>query len=66
MKRRLRAFGAFWFDFIVGDDWRIAAGVVLGLVATWLVSLTRVPAWWILPAVLLVLVPVRLWRSTRR
>jgi ABC-type methionine transport system permease subunit len=29
----VRAFGRFWFDFIVGDDWRIAAGVVgaLGL-----------------------------------
>jgi hypothetical protein len=26
--RFLRAFGRFWFDFIVGDDWRIAAGVV--------------------------------------
>jgi ABC-type methionine transport system permease subunit len=29
----VRAFGRFWFDFIVGDDWRIAAGVAgaLGL-----------------------------------
>jgi hypothetical protein len=26
--RYLSAFGRFWFDFIVGDDWRIAAGVV--------------------------------------
>jgi hypothetical protein len=26
--RCLSAFGRFWFDFIVGDDWRIAAGVV--------------------------------------
>ena len=24
----LRAFGRFWWDFIVGDDWRVAAGVV--------------------------------------
>jgi hypothetical protein len=29
--KQLRAFAAFWYDFIVGDDWRIAAGVVLGL-----------------------------------
>ena len=21
-------FGRFWWDFVVGDDWRIAAGVV--------------------------------------
>jgi hypothetical protein len=24
----VRAFGRFWYEFIVGDDWRIAAGVV--------------------------------------
>ena len=29
--RLLRGFGRFWYDFIVGDDWRIAAGVVLVL-----------------------------------
>jgi hypothetical protein len=26
--RLVKGFGRFWFDFIVGDDWRIAAGVV--------------------------------------
>lgn len=25
--RYVRAFACFWYDFIVGDDWRIAAGV---------------------------------------
>ena len=29
--RYVRGFGRFWFDFIVGDDWRIALGVVLVL-----------------------------------
>jgi len=29
--RVLRGFGRFWFDFVVGDDWRIALGVVLVL-----------------------------------
>ena len=29
--RFIRGFGRFWFDFIVGDDWRIALGVVLVL-----------------------------------
>jgi hypothetical protein len=31
--RYVSAFGRFWFDFVVGEDWRIAAGVVavLGL-----------------------------------
>ena len=26
--RFLAGFGRFWYDFVVGDDWRIAAGVV--------------------------------------
>ncbi len=26
-------FGRFWWDFIVGDDWKIAAGVTLALAA---------------------------------
>jgi hypothetical protein len=29
----LRGFLRFWYDFIVGDDWRIAVGVVLVLAA---------------------------------
>jgi hypothetical protein len=29
--RFLRGFGRFWWDFIVGDDWRIAAGVTVVL-----------------------------------
>jgi hypothetical protein len=27
----LKAFGRFWYDFIIGDDWKIAAAVVLAL-----------------------------------
>ncbi len=26
-------FGRFWWDFIIGDDWKIAAGVVAVLAA---------------------------------
>lgn len=29
--RYVRGFGRFWYDFVVGDDWRIAAGVCLML-----------------------------------
>ena len=31
--RAVRAFGRFWYEFLVGDDWRIVAGVtvILGL-----------------------------------
>jgi hypothetical protein len=27
----VKAFAQFWFDFIIGDDWKIAVSVVLAL-----------------------------------
>jgi hypothetical protein len=27
----VKAFGRFWYDFIIGDDWKIAVAVVLAL-----------------------------------
>ena len=32
--RFLRAFARFWYDFIIGDDWKIAAAVVCALSLT--------------------------------
>jgi hypothetical protein len=29
--RFLKSFGRFWYDFIVGDDWKLAVAVVLSL-----------------------------------
>ena len=29
--RAIRAFGQFWYDFIIGDDWKIAVAVVSAL-----------------------------------
>jgi hypothetical protein len=29
--RFVKSFGEFWYDFVIGDDWKIAAGVVLAL-----------------------------------
>jgi hypothetical protein len=52
---------AVW-DFVVGDDWRTAAGVVLILAATALVVAAGLPAWWLAPIAVLAL----LHRSLRR
>ena len=42
--RLVKGFGRFWWDFIVGDDWRIAAGVVVVLtVGALLVADTSAP-----------------------
>ena len=31
MIKFFKAFGQFWYDFIIGDDWKIAVAVVLAL-----------------------------------
>ncbi len=62
----LRSFAAFWWDFIVGDDWRIAAGVITALAATAAVASTTVPAWWLLPVAITALLAMSLWHATRR
>ncbi|MFG1818179.1 hypothetical protein ACGFIF_30750 [Kribbella sp. NPDC049174] len=36
----LKAFGQFWYDFIIGDDWKIAVAVVLALGVTLVVMAT--------------------------
>ena len=61
--KQLRSFGAFWYDFIVGDDWRLAAGVVAGLALTAiLVHVARVNAWW---AILVVALATLVWSLHR-
>ncbi|HEY8673647.1 MAG TPA: hypothetical protein VIM76_07795 [Candidatus Dormibacteraeota bacterium] len=65
MTARLKAFGLFWYDFIIGDDWSVAAGVVIALALVALVSRTSAPAWWILPIVVVGLLPVSVWREIR-
>lgn len=66
MTSRLKAFAAFWYDFVVGDDWRVAVGVVVALAATYGVSRTSVAAWWLVPLAVALLLPFSLWRATRR
>ncbi|MCU1616730.1 MAG: hypothetical protein JWO98_4270 [Frankiales bacterium] len=65
MIARLRAFGAFWYDFVIGDDWRVAVGVVLALAATYAVGRSGVPVWWIVPLCVVLLLPYSLYRATR-
>jgi hypothetical protein len=46
---RIRAFALFWWDFVVGDDWRVAAGLALAIAAIELLHRVHVAAWWLLP-----------------
>jgi hypothetical protein len=55
--RYVVAFGRFWWNFVVGDDWRVAAGLLAAFVLTWVLAHHGVAAWWLLPlAVVLLLV----------
>jgi hypothetical protein len=64
---RLKTFAAFVYDFVVGDDWRVAVGVTAGLAGTYLLTHDAgVSAWWLVPALLVTLLPVSLWRAVRR
>jgi hypothetical protein len=46
----LTGFGRFWYGFIAGDDWTVAATVLAALVATALLHTAGVAAWWLTPA----------------
>ncbi|HZC51464.1 MAG TPA: hypothetical protein VE441_03075 [Mycobacterium sp.] len=63
---KLRAFGGFWYDFLVGDDWRIAAGVLAALAITYGVSQTSLSAWWILPIASVITLSLSVVLESRR
>ncbi len=59
------AFGRFWYEFIVGDDWLVAAGVVVALALTWVLVRHDVSAWWLMPIAVVALLAASLRRATR-
>jgi hypothetical protein len=62
---RLRALGAFVYDFFIGDDPLIAAAVVISLGLTSVLAAIAVPAWWILPLAVAAVLSYSLHRATR-
>jgi hypothetical protein len=61
----LAAFGRFWYRFIVGDDWVIAATVLVTLVVVAVLVRAGAQAWWLLPVVVIGVLGVSLWRARR-
>ncbi len=57
---RIVAFGRFWWDFVVGDDWVAAAGVIAGLALT-----AALAAWWVLPIAVAIVLTMSLLRAAR-
>jgi hypothetical protein len=62
----LRRFGHFWYDFVVGDDWVVAVGVVVALAINWYFTHHGRNWYWLLPAVVVVLLVVSVGRVSRR
>jgi hypothetical protein len=59
-------FFRFWYHFIIGDDWTIAAAVAVGLALTAILKLQRVEAWWAMPTVAILAIGISLRRASRR
>jgi hypothetical protein len=66
MIHRITQFAGFWYDFVVGDDWTVAAGVVIALALACTLTEGAVANWWLLPTALIVVLPLSLWRAARR
>ncbi len=60
--RRLKAIGLFWWDFVIGDDWIMAAGILVALGVAAALAHSGIAAWWVLPPA----VAGVLWFSLRR
>lgn len=59
---RLQAASLAVWDFVAGDDWRTAFGVLLALGITAVFAGLGVAAWWVMA----IAVPLLLWLSLRR
>lgn len=62
---RLRAVGAFLYDFVVGEDPIIAVVVTIGLAITATIARAGIAAWWVLPATVFAVLTVSLHRASR-
>jgi hypothetical protein len=61
----LAGFGRFWYRFIIGDDWTVAASVAAGLAATAVLNSRGIAAWWLIPLIVVVLVRISVQRAKR-
>jgi hypothetical protein len=60
---RLKRIGLAIWEFVVGDDWITALGVVVALGITALVAATGASAWWVMPVAILGLLAASLRRA---
>jgi hypothetical protein len=56
-------FLRFWYHFIIGDDWRVAAGVAASVLLCALLVRAGVNAWWAMPMGVGVTLAISVWRE---
>jgi hypothetical protein len=44
----------------------VAVGIIVALALTYILSSANLPAWWVLPGAVLVVLPMSLWRAAHR
>ena len=47
--RYLKQFGLFCWDFVVGDDWRLAGSAIASVGLSFLLAHVGMNVWWMLP-----------------
>jgi hypothetical protein len=61
----LTTFARFWYDFIVGDDWRLAAGTIAAIAVVTIAANNDVNAWWVLVVMVSALLAVSVSMAAR-
>jgi hypothetical protein len=59
-------FFLFLWDFVVGDDWRAAAGVALAIGAAAAIVAAGVNDWWLIPLGVAIVLYLSLRREAKR
>jgi len=59
-------FLRFWWDFVVGDDWRAALGILIALGIAALLVAGGVNAWWVMPIAVALILAMSLRREAQR
>jgi hypothetical protein len=60
------AAAKFLYDFVVGDDWTVAAAVGLGLIVSAILNVNHIAAWWLIPVIVVLMLGVSLRRASNR